>query len=186
MTKREAPTWRRREKAVHEVRAGDRLRFGAAVALKLGPDPSKGKQDLVILSARDTRPVLVAAAGCFLPCLGRWLPLLPFRNARLTVRVPGFGTFWPARLRCAIAPTFPVAATSGSKRPFTRDAGDRWVRSPLSRGDARRGQRRDDPQSIMTLLARFERLTLSMHLHHPMREETGWLPPPVNCPPQAT
>jgi hypothetical protein len=34
----------RGQEAVDQVRAGDRLRLGATVALELGPEPAKGEQ----------------------------------------------------------------------------------------------------------------------------------------------
>ncbi len=38
-----------RQKAVDEMRAGDRLRFGATIALELGPDAGEGEQRPVII-----------------------------------------------------------------------------------------------------------------------------------------
>ena len=39
----------RRQEAVDEMRPGDRLRFGATVALELSPEPAKGEQRTVVV-----------------------------------------------------------------------------------------------------------------------------------------
>ncbi len=46
--------WRRRQEAVDQMRAGDRLRLGATVALELGPEPAEGEQRSVFVERNQT------------------------------------------------------------------------------------------------------------------------------------
>ena len=53
---------RRRQEAVDEMRAGDRLRLGATVALELGPDAGEGDQRPVVIQ-REPDDVLLLGLG---------------------------------------------------------------------------------------------------------------------------
>jgi hypothetical protein len=45
----------RREEAVDEVRAGDRLRLRASIAFELGPEASEGGQRSVVVECEECR-----------------------------------------------------------------------------------------------------------------------------------
>jgi hypothetical protein len=49
---------RRRQEAIDQVRAGDRLRLGAAITLEFSPDPAEGEQRSVIIE-REPHHVLL-------------------------------------------------------------------------------------------------------------------------------
>ena len=61
---------RRRKEAVDEVRAGDRLGLGAAIALELGPDAGKGAERSIISQREPHDVFLLRLRGR----LGRVLP----------------------------------------------------------------------------------------------------------------
>ena len=48
----------RRQEPIDQVRAGDRLRLGATVALELGPEPAEGEQRSVVVQ-REPNDVLL-------------------------------------------------------------------------------------------------------------------------------
>jgi hypothetical protein len=53
---------RRRQEAIDQVRAGDRLRLGAAITFEFSPDPREGEQWSLVI-AREPDDILLFGLG---------------------------------------------------------------------------------------------------------------------------